>query len=493
MKFKGVMICTVACAVIAAFVTGCPPQPYEPEFWVDSHGAGGVTRFLGEYRAFDPSYDAYYFGGLDWLVATAVWQGDMCGWILDPDAEPGDPNYKIITGGSIGELTRGYLASGNTAYRDTALGSLKALLDSAIPDEDNPYGQGYWWGKRVGWSHGPGKVGGTLIDAYDDLPGATALVAPYLQGLCIWLLDQAVWGDDGQGNPTAMWPEEEGGTAYETGYCYGNAGTLAFLISAADHFPTITFPAGSPVNDLRELVNAGLRWLISVAVEVPEAGGVKWLYMRHDQYSENIGWGSGVAGIGGQFGLAYLLNQAAGDPFADVCLEYAKKAAATVVYKIDLVSSIGRGACGGEAGAPLFLFQLADEIEGTEPLLAEEYRETSGKIADFVVADRMTFYNDRAAWRAGTHLHAQAANVAFDYGVTGLGYALYLIGTELSRPDLVEVAGKAAEYIRLITKSAAQGGYKWPKLVPFGPTDTDGDGMFDDWDEYPDDPNRVWD
>jgi len=290
-----------------------------------------------------------------------------------------------------------------------------------------------------------------------------------------------------------MWPEEEGGTAYETGYCYGNAGTLAFLINAAEHIPGFSFPAGSPVSDLRALVKAGLRWLISVAVEVPEAGGVKWLYMRHDEESVNIGWGSGVAGIGGQFGLAYTLNQAAGDPFAAECLEYAKKAAASIVYKINLVSSISRGACGGEAGAPLFLLPLADEIQGTDPLLAQEYRETSGRIADFVVADRMTFYNDRAAWKAGAHLHEQAANVAFDFGVTGLGYALYGVGSILGREDLVDVAQDAGEYLKLIAKTADQGGLKWPKLVPFGPTDTDGDGMFDDWDEYPEDPNKVWD
>ena len=265
MRFKGIVLYTVACAVLVTLVTGCPQPPYEPEFKVDSHGATGVAWFLGEMRAIEPSYDPYYFGALDWLVATAQWEGDMCGWLLDPDAEPGDPNYRVIlgTGGIIVRLTEGYLASGNTDYRDTALGAVKALLDDATPDQDNPYGQGYWWGERVGHSHGPGKYGGTLLTAYDDLPGAQSLVTPYIEGLCYWLLDQAVLSDDGQGNLLAMWPEEEGGTGYETGYCWGNAGTLAFVINAANHFPAFTFPAGSPVSDLRELVNASARWLIS--------------------------------------------------------------------------------------------------------------------------------------------------------------------------------------------------------------------------------------
>jgi len=491
------MICVVACSVLVTLVTGCPPQPYEPEFWVDTHGAAGVSWFLGEFRAFDPSYDATYFGGLDWLVATAIWQGDMCGWIMDPDAEPGDPNYKISRGEGavITELVKGYLASGNTAYRDTALGAVKAILDWAAPDEGNPYGQGYSWGSyRAGHSHGPGKIGDLLITAYDDLPGAPALVSPYLEGLSFWLLDQAVWGDDGQGNPTAFWPEEEGGTAYETGYCYGNAGTLAFLINAAEHFPTITFPAGSPVSDLRELVNASVRWLMAAAEVYPGPDdGIIWRYMRHDELSDNIGWGSGVSGIGAQLLDAYTLNQAADPSFAATCLEYAKKAAATVVYEVNEATSIQQGVCGGEGGVLLFLLPLADEVEVTDPQLAQACLDATGAVADFVVASRLVFHNGRSAWQAGSHLHAQASNVALDYGGTGLGLALYQTGTALSRPELVIVAEKAADFIRLITKSAAQGGYKWPKLVPFGPTDTDGDGVFDDWDEYPDDPNKVWD
>jgi len=497
MMFKGITPHAAALSLLLMLTLGCPPQAYEPEYWVDTHGAAGVAMFLGEIRTIDPSYDPYYFGGLDWLVATAIWQGDMCGWVLDPDAQQGDPNYRITRGEQyiITGLINGYLASGNTAYRDTALGSLKLLLDWATPDEGNPYGPGYSWGtRRAGHTWGPGLIGDVLVTAYNDLPGTQTLVTPYLQGLCYWLLDQAVIGDDGLGNPTVMWPEEEGGTAYETGYCYGNAGILAFLINAAMHFPTLTFPAGSPVNDLREFSNASTRWLLSEAEPYPGPDdGIIWRYMRHSELSDNVGFGSGVSGIGVQLLDMHALNKTADPAFAALCLENAGKAASTVIHEINEATSIQQGMCGGEGGVHLFLLPLADEVEGTDPQLAQACRDAVGRVADFVVASRITFHGERTGWKAGTHLHAQAVNVALDYGVTGLGLVLYQAGTELGRQDLVVVAGKAAEYIRFITRSAAQEGYKWLKLVPYGPTDTDGDGVFDDWDEYPGDPDRVWD
>jgi len=319
------------------------------------------------------------------------------------------------------------------------------------------------------------------------------LAYPYIAGLLNWLLDEAVWGDDGQGNPTAFWPEDQGGTAYETGFCYGNAGTLAFVLKAAARFPDLTFPAGCPVDNILELGNASARWLISVAQELPQANGLYWLYMRHDEYSENVGFGSGVAGIGVQFLDAYRLNQAAGDPFASECLDTAKKAARTVIFKIDQAASIQRGLCGGEGGAPLLLMDLADEVESTDPQLAQACRETSGTIGDFVMADRLTFHDDRAGWKASSKFGDQAVNIAFDYGLTGLGLALYLLGEKLDRTDMVEVAHKSVEYLRFVTVWDEQGGCKWPQIIPYGPVDTDGDGLFNDWDHFPSHPDDAVD
>jgi len=461
-----------------------------PAFMTDGHGAAGVCWFLGEIRAEEPAYDRYYFGGLDWLVKEAMWQGDLCGWWISTTAPDGHPNHRLTAGegGIITQLVNGYLASGKAGYRDTALGGVRALLATAIP-VGTPYGQGYWWGERVGHSHGPGKYGDTLITAYDHLDGARDLVYPYLVGLFNWLRDQAVITDDGQGNYLAMWPEQEGGTDYETGYCYGNAGTLALLINASNHFPDFTYPDG---RTLGELVNASVRWLMSVAIDVPEADGVVWPYMRHEEESDNVGFGSGVSGIGMQMGLAALLNKAAGDPFASECLEYAKKAANSVIYKIDQLSSIKRGACGGEAGAPLFLLELADGIEGMDPGLAQACREASGRVGDLVVADRLRFHG-RTAWQAGSKFGDQAVNIAFDYGVTGLGLSLYETGSRLGLPGLVEAAREAVEYLKLITVWDGQGMCKWPQIIPFGPVDTDGDGVFDEWDAFPSKPDEAVD
>lgn len=485
MRYLRSIGCALVCAMLPYQEAPAVAPEDGPAYLTDTHGASGVCRFLGEMRAIEPAYDRYYFGGLDWLVAMAVWEGDRCGWWVSTTAPDGHPNHRFsYEGSATNELTKGYLATGNVAYRDTAMGGVRGLLAAGIP-VDTPYGQGYWWNERVGYSHGPGKSGGTLIFAYDHLDGAADLVYPYIVGLLNWLLDQAVLGDDGHGNVTVFWPEQAGGTHYETGYCYGNAGTLAFVINAADHFPAFTFPAGSPVSNLRELVNASARWLISVAVEFPQANGLYWLYMRHNESSQNVGWGSGVAGIGAQFLSAYQLNQAAGDPFASECLDTAKKAANTVVYKINHVTSIERGICGGEGGAPLFLADLADEIEGSDPQLAQDCREASRTIGGFVVEDRLTFHDERTAWKAESKFGDQAVNIAFDYGATGLGLALYMIGSRLDEPNLVDVAHKAVEYLKLITVWDVQGGCKWPMIIPYGPSDLDMDGVYDEWDMFP--------
>jgi len=493
MRPMGIAYFALACAMFLCQKAPAIAPEDGPAYMTDTHGAAGVCWFLREIRAIEPAYDRYYFGGLDWLVAMAMWEGDMCRWWVSTTAPDGHPNHRLTDGEGaiIGELTRGYLTSGNADYRDTALGGVRAMLSSAIL-MSTPYGQGYWWGERVGHSHGPGKYGDTLIRAYDHLDGAADLVYPYIVGSLNLLLDRAVLGDDGQGDLTAFWPEEEGGTAYETGYCYGNAGTLAFVINAANHFPNFAFPDGSPVSDLREFVNASARWLISVAEPYPGPDdGIVWPYMRHNEDSNNVGWGSGVAGIGAQFLYAYQLNQAAGDPFASECLDTARRAANTVIYKINRVTSIGRGACGGEGGAPLFLMDLADEIEGTDPQLAQDCRDVSGKIGDLIVADRLTFHDGRTAWRASSKFGDQAVNIAFDYGATGLGLALYVIGSRLDEPNLVDVAHKAVAYLELITAWDEQGGCKWPQIIPYGPGDADADGVYNAWDTFPSHPDDV--
>jgi len=491
----GIVCFALACAVFLCQEASAIAPEDGPAFMTDTHGAAGVCWFFREIRAIEPAYDRYYFGGLDWLVAMAMWDGDMCCWWVSTTAPEGHPNHRLSHGAGsiIGELTKGYLESGNSNYRDTALGGVRALLASAEPNS-TPYGQGYWWGERVGHSHGPGKYGDTLITAYDHLEGAADLVYPYIVGSLNWLLDQAVLGDDGQGNLTAFWPEHEGGTAYETGYCYGNAGTLAFVINAANHFPNFAFPDGSSVSDLRAFVNASARWLISVSVPYPGPDdGIIWRYMRHDPNSRNVGWGSGVAGIGAQFLYAYQLNQAAGDPFAAECLATAKKSANTVIYEINDGAFFSRGACGGEGGAPLFLMDLADEIEGSDPQLAQECRDASGKTGDLIVADRLTFFGERTAWQSSPKFGDQATNIAFDWGVTGLGLALYVTGSRLDRPDLVDVAHKAAEYLMLITVWDERGGCKWPQIIPYGPGDADADGVYNPWDTFPIYPNDVLD
>ena len=80
MWFMRVILCAFTCFMfLQQSVEAIEPED-GPAFMTDSHGATGVGWFLREIRAVEPTYDRYYFGTLDWLVATAIWEGDMCAW-----------------------------------------------------------------------------------------------------------------------------------------------------------------------------------------------------------------------------------------------------------------------------------------------------------------------------------------------------------------------------------------------------------------------------
>lgn len=459
-----------------------------PAYMTDTHGASGVCWFLGRMIELDPTYERYYFGALDWLVETAQWDEDKCWWLVSTSAPLGHPNHKYTPGGGaiFASLAKGYMAALDERYSQTALGGIRALISEAHA-LDTSWGPGFHWGERVGHSHGPGGEGDMLLRAYDELGEESVL--PYITGLLNWMRDEAVVTQDALGNDLAMWPEEAGGTAYETGYCYGNAGSLAFVINAANTLPDFIWTDGK---DLRWLVNANIRWLMSVAVDVPAAGGVVWRYMRHDEISTNMGFGSGVAGIGLQFLNAAQLNRDAGDPFADECFEVSRRAVASILYKTQHYATLQTGACGGEGGTPLLLLPFADEIEASDPDLAEACRAASGVIAERVLDARLQF-GARSGWKSSPKFGDEAVNIALDYGLTGLGMVLAEVGTRLERTDLTDGAFEAAEYLRLTAVWDEEAGCKWPQIVPYGPVDSDGDGIIDDWDAFPAHPDEAVD
>jgi len=455
-----------------------------PAFMTDSHGAVGVCFFLKKVTAVDPQSERYYRGALDWLVTTAEWEEDRCQWRVSTTAPPDNPNYgRYSLQGQGRELAEGWVTFGDGRYREAALGALRQTFEEAL-HVDTPFGDGYWWGKRVGHSHGPGGPGDFLLDLYTMLGESAAL--PYAEGLLNWLRQESVVSDDGHGNTIAFWPEAAGGTDYESGYCYGNAGTLAFLLSAVETMPGFSWPDC----DLLTAANTSLRWLMHVAVDVvlPGEDGVKWYYMRHEMDTNNIGFGSGVAGIGLQLLDGCQRNLDAGNAaFAAECVDYARKAARSIIYRIEEWGStppLQVGACGGEGGTAILLFPLADELEAADPAFAQECRDTAGTIADMVVDARLVFPAG-SAWKSGPKFGDEAVSIALDYGTTGLGLCLSTSGDALSRVDLIDVAKDAAAYLRFIAVWEENGGCKWPMIIPYGPTDSDGDGVTDERDAFP--------
>jgi hypothetical protein len=461
-----------------------------PAFFTDLHGAGGVTWFLSPMKHEKPAYERLYYGGLDWLVDRAEWHNGRCVWILSTTAPPGHENHRYITGqgGIMTALIDGFFETGRREYRDTAIGALRSLRFGAIWSM-TPYGPACYWGKRVGHGRGPGQIGNRLVSFYSIHPDPMILLL--IEGLLNWIRSEAVVSTTGQGETVVMWPTIKGGTGYSTGYCRGNAGTLAFLIGAAEQFPTFSWKDGITI---RDLVNANLRWFNSIAIDVPIPNqaqkGIIWPYMRLQKLTNNAGWGSGVSGIGAQFMRAYTINNAVGAPFADICLDIAKRAALTTVFLLKINPTFKRGACGGEGGIHYFLLDLADLLDTIpDPALAAACRDATAGVADRIVSDSLRF-KGRTTWRADTKFGLTASSIAYDYGSSGLANSLYEIGRRLNRSDFLDKGREAAEFIRLITVWDQKAGCKWPMIVPFG-IDSDRDGVCNDWDRFPNNENEA--
>ncbi len=472
-----------AVLLIAPDVEAVEPET-GPAHFTDTHGAGGVCWLLGPMRHESPACERLYVGGLDWLVDQAVWDGNTCRWWLSTTAPQGHPNYRLITGepAIIGPLVEGFRSTGKTAYKTAAVGGVREILLSAQWSPTS-VGPGCYWGKRVGHSQGPGMVGGLLIDLYDIYPNPN--LYRHIEGLFNWLRSEAVISVNGQDEYLAMWPTEKGGDEFRTGICWGNAGNLDLLVKGYEVFPQFAWSDG---RTLRELINANLRWLESVAFEVDIPGqtekGLAWPWMRIEEFTNNVGWGSGVSGIAAQFVSGYEINSAAGDPFAADCVDVARRAALTVIHLADTLPAFKRGACGGEGGIHFFLLELADALDTVpDPDFAEDCRESVGRIADRIMADTLLF-NGRAVWKASTKFGQNAGSIAFDYGATGLAAVLYEIGHELDRSDCVVRALDTVEFLRLNTYWNVPVGCKWPMIIPHD-IDADGDGVLDDWDQFP--------
>jgi len=446
-----------------------------PMYLTDSHGASGVVHSFLELSAVDPSYDKYWRGALDWLIAVA--EKDDAGrmsWRLSASAPEGHPNRQINLP-SVCHITRmfvaGYERSGDACYKAAALASVRILTEVAALKWQTKLGPAWGWshsyhpndkgpGVLAGHSHGLGNFLDTLLDAHRMQPDKK------LKEVLLGILANLRTRGRPIARPSDMfaWPRVDKEKVIETGYCYGQAGVILPLLTLAERFPDLKLADGTTA---LSLANTNLRYLMRVAR--PERGGYVWPHMRHEDKSRNIGYGSGTGGIGWAFLRGAQVNRKNDPAFAAECMKYARGAAQ---YAVDLVMSQpqtrtltvpggdgGFGVCGGVGGGGSFLMLLAQEIGQTDAAFAARLNACIERMGKFMIASARRVDN-MLAWEKSDWV----VSLALDYGQTGPVLALAATGKYLKNDGFLQAARQGADFI-VKHAVAEKGGYKFPLRV----------------------------
>ena len=450
-----------------------------PMYLTDSHGASGVVHSFLELSAVDRSYEKYWRGALDWLIAVA--EKDDAGrmtWRLSASAPEGHPNRQInLT--AVCHITRmfvaGYERSGDARYKAAALGSVRMLTEVTALKWQTKLGPACGWaegyrpndkgsGVLAGHSHGLGNFLDTMLDAHRLQPDEK--LKEVLLGI---LANLRTRGRSIAGpNNMFVWPRVNKEKVVETGYCYGQAGVILPLLTLAERFPDLKLSDGTTA---LAMANANLRYLIKAARA--QQGGFVWPHMRHEDKSRNIGYGSGTGGIGWAFLRGAQVNRKTDPAFAAECMKYARGAAQ---YAVDLVMSLpetrtltasggdsGFGVCGGAGGSGLLLMLLAQELGPSDAAFTARLNATIARLGKILVASAAPV-DGMLAWKKDD----RTVSVALDYGQTGPVLALAMSGKHLNNDEFIQAARHGADFI-VKHAVAEKDGYKFPLRVSLTP------------------------
>ena len=478
------LVGAIGLAACLSWPAGAVEMEDGPAYLTDSHGAAGVAHAFLELSEAAPEYDKYWKGSLDWLISVA--ERDDAGriyWYMSTTAPKGHSSHRISIPGTchmIRVFLAGYERCGDPRYRETALEGTRTLLERFARQRQTEYGTAYGWshayrpndrslGLLAGHSHGLGNLMSTLLDAYEAAPAGPlkADVKRALEGILVNLRLRGVRTEK-DGNVLVSWPTLKNPKVIETGYCYGQAGLALPLLRMAEVLPELELPDGTtPLS----LANGNLWYLMSVAREA--RGGCVWPYMRHNQTSKNIGYGSGTGGIGWAFLRGAQVNGDTDPDFASDCMKYAKGAA---VFAVGLISNYrpkgpmpgpggdaGFGVCGGAGGAGHFLMLYAEEVGDQDAALAGRIRAACLRVSQAVLASAVELGDGTMV--CPDRFHFKRVNIALDYGQTGVAFGLAVAGKYLQNEDLTTAAKKVADYIakRAVPEG---GGLKFAQFHP---------------------------
>lgn len=446
-----------------------------PMYLTDSHGASGVVHSFLELSAVDRSYEKYWRGALDWLIAVA--EKDDAGrmiWRLSASAPEGHPNWQInLT--AVCHITRmfiaGYERSGDARYKAAALGSVRMLTEVTALKWQTKLGPACGWaegyrpndkgsGVLAGYSHGLGTFLDTMLDACRMQPDDK--LKEVLLGILANLRTRGrrIVGP----NDMFAWPKLSNEKVVETGYCYGQAGVILPLLTLTERFPNLKLSDGTTA---LAMANANLRYLMKAARV--QQGGFVWPHMRHEDKSRNIGYGSGTGGIGWAFLRGAQVNRKTDPAFAAECMKYARGAAQ---YAVDLVMSQpetrslttpggdeGFGVCGGASGGGFFLMLLAQEIGQADAGFVGKLNACIERTGKFLMTSA-TRVDSMLAWKKDD----RTVSLALDFGQTGPVLALAIAGKYLKNDEFIQAARRGADFI-VKHAVAEKDGYKFPLRV----------------------------
>ena len=460
-------------------------QPEEgPGFLTDSHGAMAVIEVLLELGDDFPDGEVLLVKTLQWYDDVKIDRDGAYSWMRSTSAPEGHmahvEDYRISAKliEKCAAIQKQY--GENPLCRKLIDGAFK-LLERNCKIEQTKSGPSKWlpWNPNIkkpffatGHSHGPGAYLAAFSNMYRDTadPRAKELAI----GIANLTKDAALekMGRDRMPQATwlTVWPDMP---TWRTGWCYGTAGVSFGLMDFHDVFPDYRFYDGSSALDM---AHAGMNWVATKRVDVKD--GCTFERIRAaTKPTENIGWGSGVGGIGATYLRGYQYAVKERPKQAKRHLELALAVARHIcnqleggwdyVGKTHVVQDnkkeeeLNLGFCGGLGGTHIFLLDLADAIESTQPELAQRCRRNCDVVGGWFV-NRSIRLNDGIAWHGREKEGGdKVVSLAIDYGLTGMVIGLHKLAVERPKPDY-EKAWRGATR-GLVSLGVTEGaGLKWP-------------------------------
>jgi len=478
------MCLVCAFGVLGIFRTGyaVEMEPNSPGYLTDSHGATGVLRAFLQVADSYPEVQPYVEGTVNWLYSVRIKENGSCTWWMSMSAPTGHASARIRTPlGAIQVFAEVDKRWPNPKCREMIDESI-VWLKKNTKKVQTASGEGWGAlgspnGQLRGNGSGRSGPGGLLMALAESfmLTQRTELKEMAI-GMANLIKDAAIESKE-DGRTLALWYFKEADKRWQTGWCYGTAGTSWGLFSAYEAIPEYRFHDNTSFLDLG---NAGLNWLMTKAEETD--GKITWPRLRAPWPSENTGWGSGAGGVGGTFLRGYEINKDVHPDLAARYLDIAKKTGKAIADQLNggwdylgkshvvqngvTREGLNLGFCGGIGGTSWFLSGLIRVVEKDNPKLAAECRDACKKLGQWYLSRAISFGGGRA-WTARDKFGGEKTlSIALDYGLTGMIWSINILAETLDDKDLKKLEKDALT--ALLSLGVQEDTYKWPLFTKVG-------------------------